>query len=59
MEDPEKQNSVDYWKRKAHLYETLFSEQQEICDGYREIIEDQEHIIGDLKSKIYIDKNHR
>lgn len=49
--------SKEYWKTRAKDYELMFLEQQEICQGYREIIEEKDNIISQLRSNKTFDKN--
>lgn len=42
-------HTVESWKKQAELYEWLYLQQKEIAQGYRQIIEEQEKIINNLK----------
>jgi hypothetical protein len=48
-------NDVEYWRTKAHDYEWMFKEQQDICKGYREIIEELQQQL----KKLHIEKAMR
>lgn len=49
--------AVDHWKEEAKRYEWMFLEQKEMCDGYREVIQELEQHIRALQLNKFVDKN--
>jgi hypothetical protein len=39
-EKKDSMNDIEYWRNKALDYEWMFKEQRNICNGYKEIIEE-------------------
>ena len=46
------QTNIDYWRTKAIDYEWLYKEQRQICEKYRQIIDEyRAQINGEKKHK--------